>query len=709
MANIMFKRGLQANLDSLQTVEDGVFYLTKDTNRLYVGKGSELALLNQTVQIVPEVTNLPSSPTKNDFYYCTKENVLAVYTGNDWKQINPDTDTNDDTYVSSVSVGAGVVSGDTLTYEVTLNQQTKSIDGKTKDAESVKFNLSLTKDELESIIHDVAKVGLEVASDSNTAIIKTQGYGSDNSKTAIIKGGSNVTVNVEDSEITVAAKDTTYTLTSLNDNGASTVRLSDNSNKNQDIIFKAGKDLTVSADNTGIVYSHNTINTNDNKDTDATQLTTGAEVDIVTKVTTDNGHVTEVTTKKYKLPTANTAIESISGTGDNDWKVTIEENSGKDFAIDFSADAAALKDELEETIKAGLAAANTALTYKGTISNYDALLLKTGVEIGDVWLLNSTSGDYKIGDMFIATVESDADHVGGIILSDKVVWTHIPSGDELNTDTLFYGDVTVSGGSNTGGSVTYTLQAKIGADDSGKNPSVPDENEELVIKGGKDILITGSGTEATINHKTYSDEITASNSAATSNNEFTAITDVTLDNGHIVGISTQKFIPGSFELSGSDDQIKLKNTVTNKDAGSITTEGDNWINIDVTSNKLKVSHKAAQTTGGNEVSVTNNGTLSAEGELNIISKIAYDANGHVSNVETSKLTLPDDTTYSLYVGQSSNSESAYESNTAKADPYLILKDDDGKLNSVRINGDGGSLAVEAKSSGINISMVWGEF
>ena len=35
MANVMFKRGLSANLP--EVAQDGVFYLSTDTNRLYVG------------------------------------------------------------------------------------------------------------------------------------------------------------------------------------------------------------------------------------------------------------------------------------------------------------------------------------------------------------------------------------------------------------------------------------------------------------------------------------------------------------------------------------------------------------------------------------------------------------------------------------------------------------------------------------------------
>ena len=69
MANIMFKRGLQTSLPT--SAQDGVFYLTTDTNRLYVGQGTNMALLNQTVQIVTSVSALPKSPTINDFFYCS--------------------------------------------------------------------------------------------------------------------------------------------------------------------------------------------------------------------------------------------------------------------------------------------------------------------------------------------------------------------------------------------------------------------------------------------------------------------------------------------------------------------------------------------------------------------------------------------------------------------------------------------------------------
>ena len=84
MANIMFKRGLQANLP--QKAVDGSFYLTEDTQRLYVGIGENNAPveLNRTIRSVENITALnalrgPVGSNANDgvavgdFYYVARE------------------------------------------------------------------------------------------------------------------------------------------------------------------------------------------------------------------------------------------------------------------------------------------------------------------------------------------------------------------------------------------------------------------------------------------------------------------------------------------------------------------------------------------------------------------------------------------------------------------------------------------------------------
>ena len=717
---IAFKRGLQADLLSKVSAQDGVFYLTTDTNRLYVGQGNALALLNQTVQIIDEVANLPGkaggnnstkNPTINDFYYCVKENVLAVYTAsNEWKQINPDTNDNDTIKVTGVTVGSGVVSDNkSVTYNVAIAQEKYDKSNKqTATLASVNFDLTLTKEELEAIIHDPANVGLKVTSGTDAVTLATQGTGANTSQTATVKGGSNVTVSASGSDITVTAKDSQYTLSSLNNSNKATVRLTGNADaggKSNDVVFVAGKDLTVSADATGITYTHATITTTSDTATTEASLTHGGTVDVVTAVATDNGHVTKVTTKKYKLP-SDTSIKQINGVSDTDWKNEIEETGGKKFTIDFSSDAAKLKEELEKEISDGLAAANTALTYKGGISSYDALSTKTNVEVGDVYLLTAKAGTYKSGDLFIAVAGKDATVTNGVI-SGTVDWTHVPSGDELNTDTLFKGDVTVTTGSEGTGKVKYAWSASRGADDDGNTPAMPTGHEDLTIKAGKDIAVSGSGAEAIIGHKEYA-TVTPVDSNASSATSFTAVTGVTLSNGHVTEIKTQTFSPDTYTLAGASNQIQLKKG-TDALVSAISVEGDSWIGASVAGDKLSLTHAAPQTTGGTTKSVTNNATLAHGGKLNILTGITYDSKGHVSSVTTGDVTLPTDnnTTYDMFVGGSTTASSSVSA--ATANPYVVLRNDSGQNDTIQLKGDSGSLAVSGNSGEVTISMVWGSF
>ncbi len=103
MANVYFKRGPQANLDSLRqqgTFTEGTFYLTNDSDRLYFAQSaSELVELNRSIRTYTGA-ELPANGTENDgpltpgdFYYWTNKNILAIYLNstNGWMQINPDT------------------------------------------------------------------------------------------------------------------------------------------------------------------------------------------------------------------------------------------------------------------------------------------------------------------------------------------------------------------------------------------------------------------------------------------------------------------------------------------------------------------------------------------------------------------------------------------------------------------------------------------
>lgn len=118
MANIKFLRGLEANLPT--TATDGVFYLTTDTHRLFVGQGTALAPVNQGVIEVENVDALASKTSHaGEFYYAKAENILCVYNGTKYIQINSDTGA---TSVETAGDGNAItgVSYDSTTRKITF-------------------------------------------------------------------------------------------------------------------------------------------------------------------------------------------------------------------------------------------------------------------------------------------------------------------------------------------------------------------------------------------------------------------------------------------------------------------------------------------------------------------------------------------------------------------------------------------------------------
>ena len=125
MANVMFKRGPEANLPT--TAVDGVFYLTEDTGRLYVGQGTTLVELNKSITTITGIE--PASgggynvvtPTSGiravksgEFYYHADGNVLMI--GQDNGKL---LQINHDTYLNSVSTLVGT-SGTAVNVQHTL-------------------------------------------------------------------------------------------------------------------------------------------------------------------------------------------------------------------------------------------------------------------------------------------------------------------------------------------------------------------------------------------------------------------------------------------------------------------------------------------------------------------------------------------------------------------------------------------------------------
>lgn len=141
MANVNFKRGLQSSINTLiagsgNRYDEGTFYLTTDTNRLYFAQAADkLVDLNQYIHIWTG-SSLPTATTPNvtleegDIYYWDDFNILAIRDSDaegGWTQLNPDTYLNPST--TAVSVTAGTTSGSVRVATTVTDSAGNSVSG----------------------------------------------------------------------------------------------------------------------------------------------------------------------------------------------------------------------------------------------------------------------------------------------------------------------------------------------------------------------------------------------------------------------------------------------------------------------------------------------------------------------------------------------------------------------------------------------------
>lgn len=210
--NIGFKLGLESRLSAADfTAQNGVFYLTSDSHRLYIGNADgSISPVNQGV------INVPAMPTNKDaipgqFYYITGDNILAMYNGKQWMQVNPDT------HVTALTQNAAAVAnGNAATVRMTLTQ-----DGGNQAAEeTIHSNLVTLKggndivitvdEETEEILITDADYSLETSGEANAVKFNLMRDPADGDKavegTPVTFTGTNgVSVSQKDNVITINA------------------------------------------------------------------------------------------------------------------------------------------------------------------------------------------------------------------------------------------------------------------------------------------------------------------------------------------------------------------------------------------------------------------------------------------------------------------------------------------------------------------------
>lgn len=207
MANVSFKRGMQASLEALTNIEDGVFYLTTDTHKLYIGQDGELALLNECIKMVDYVENAPEGATQlpaanavnaGELYYVKNGNIFCVSDGNSWNQINPNTDTK----VTGAKVERISRDENGINYTLTLSRKDVSDVALT----ALTADFSISKEDIGSVVSG-ASVGLEVSSGNNAVNVKASGTGSDTTKFISFSAGEGIQVSANNGTISIVNTD----------------------------------------------------------------------------------------------------------------------------------------------------------------------------------------------------------------------------------------------------------------------------------------------------------------------------------------------------------------------------------------------------------------------------------------------------------------------------------------------------------------------
>lgn len=231
--NVGFKIGAQSTMDSLlragvgANAIPGTFYLTSDTNRLYIGKDDKsIAPVNAGIITVDRVQPkagdpetfkyVPLEPTDDaekdrlagNYYYATEDNILCIFNGKKWVQINSVVINKELTTLLSKDANSVIV-------ETTVKQ---SAGDDVSDTYSVTGDNGITVSAIGKVMTISTETPITLAATQGTGdktvnIGLTSSLNSEGKKQEFnLIGGANVdSISVVDKDITINVKDTVNT------------------------------------------------------------------------------------------------------------------------------------------------------------------------------------------------------------------------------------------------------------------------------------------------------------------------------------------------------------------------------------------------------------------------------------------------------------------------------------------------------------------
>lgn len=742
MANVMFKRGTQTGFNNLTTYQDGCFYLTTDSHRLYVGTGNNKAdLVSQSVITYPNwaaieaLSNKSSSSyapglcSEGQFYYAKAENILCTYSEGKWVQINPDHNDDHDTYVKSVSVVKNATETEKdkqLVYDVKITQAQKDLKGNNEGASSeVSGKITISAADLGQITTHT-DVGMEAEKSNSKVYLKNNGVGANAAAKVELAGGGSVSVSTDGSnKITISGVDTTYSLnTTTNTTGAKAALQNQNGTTESSFAVEVdGNVLTVESNTAGkngsIKLAHATTLTSK-----VFYIPTNATADESGNVTlsmpavsiNEYGHVTAVGIRDVTLPKdKDTKVSAV--TADNSGKITVtmkDEHTtietpvvsnavlfhtitvdGAEKTVYNQGDLGAFysSDKVDTLITDAKSEMN-AMTYCGTVtkSAFDQI---TGPQKGDTYKAAESftigSGDGAIqvdtGDLIIYNGADVATDTAG----DITKWEVIPSGDDI--DTTY--DISLNG-------TTIQLNNKVNSQTAGT----------IAVKGAGGISVTNNDGLSIAHTNTVTAGVAKSTGLA--DRKFTIPT-INYDNyGHITGLgpATTIELPADKDTTytfGSDAKTK---TVLLKNSSQVTTgslqftTSDNNFVVSMSNahaDKPVVDLKLATVTKEDSVSTNNVSYSPLSGgseQVFTVAKAKVDDYGRVTGFENQTITLnTDQLTYNVSTNVADNILSINSSLAGKV----------GAAQSKSVKVKSGSLAFSKAEDVVFVDLVWGTF
>ena len=494
MANVLFKRGLSKDLKNLAK-QDGVFYLTTDTGRLYIDINNERKLLNQTVQFVDSLETLENAVEDwtqeqktahiNDIYYITGTNILATWNGVEWKQINPD----HNTLLETLSL---------IPTSATANQAQINLTALDTDSHSV-----------------------------------TASFG--------IKGTNGVTVGVDNGELTISGDP--YTLSANVANSGSKLNLVLNSGTTTAVVpITSTGNIIFSSDANGInINSENNIIDRINLAMPTTGSLAVSLIDNKSVATTatlehigiglnDGTFIPIINTngKTQGSVYSKTEIDSIlSGLDGMTYKGTL----GDGDTLPLAADGVKNGDVY-------------VITVSGQKSNSSIF---TGATFNAATLAALNESGTRVGDMVIARGTESVTTINNVtnsFITSNLEWTYVPAGND-SLDAVNY-QTTITPASNT-----LYIENNL---NEGLAKIVLNAGTDMVVTSST--TATSNSTDntllTTISHATYN-AVTPTTATTLSDrtSTFTAIKNLTLTNGHVTGITTDTYTPVTYELTGA--------------------------------------------------------------------------------------------------------------------------------------------------------------